>query len=262
MKRQRSRSSRRQVRTIDKEKVKWLLRISGVVLLSAGFIYLTEAGIRKILDPATLPYHSVTIEGSFDHIDADAIRGTVAPFLDAGFFGVDVSDVQHSLTALPWVSSATVRRVWPDEIRVRVYEQTPVARWGKTGLVNRMDKLFFPVEIGQVTGLPQVYGPPHSESFVMEAYRAMTSVLKPYGLSISDLVLDERRAWNITLNNNLRLALGRDNAMDRLQRFVKFYPAVLAGKSQEIKEIDLRYTNGFVVRWNIPEDKVFKSGMG
>jgi cell division protein FtsQ len=238
------------------------LRVVGLVACGTAFIYLAHSGMHKLLDPATLPYRSVTIEGSFEHVDADAIRATVAPYLSAGFFGVNVSDVQHALATRPWVSTATVRRVWPDEIRVRVYEQVPVARWGDDGLVNTTDKLFFPVDRGKVDALPRVYGPLHSEAFVMESYRTMNNMLKPFDLMITDVVLDERRAWHLTLNNNLKLALGRDNAMDRLQRFVRFYPTVLAGKSQEIEEIDLRYTNGFVVRWNLPNDKVLNSGMG
>jgi len=262
MKHHRSKSTKRQRKAISFERGKLILRITGFVVCGAGFIYLLQAGTHKLLDPATLPYRSVTIEGSFAHVDADAIRATVAPYLSAGFFGVDVSDIQHALTARPWVSAATVRRVWPDEIRVRVYEQIPVARWGDDGLVNNADMVFFPVDRGQVDALPRLYGPPHSEAFVMESYRAMNNELKPFDLAITDVRLDERRAWHLTLNNNLKLALGRDYAMDRLQRFIRFYPTVLAGKSQEIKEIDLRYTNGFVVRWNIPKDKVLNSGMG
>ena len=262
MKRQRSKSTRRQRKSSALERGKLILRVAGLVTCGVGSVYLAHAGIHKLLDPATLPFRSVTIEGSFEHIDAAAIRATVAPYLSAGFFGVDVSDVQHALAARPWVSNATVRRVWPDEIRVRVYEQTPVARWGDEGLVNNADKLFFPVETGKIDALPRVYGPPHSEAIVMESYRAMNNVLKPFNMTITAVVLDERRAWHLTLNNNLKLALGRDSAMDRLQRFVRFYPAVLASKSQEIKEIDLRYTNGFVVRWNTPKDKILNSGVG
>ena len=90
----------------------------------------------------------------------------------------------------------------------------------------------------------------------------MSELLKANDLTIDSLTLDERRAWHLSLNNQVRLVLGRQSAMDRLQRFIRFYPAVLAGKAKVIDEIDLRYTNGFVVRWNIPKEKVFSTDLG
>lgn len=97
---------------------------------------------------------------------------------------------------------------------------------------------------------------------VMATYRIMTRMLAPYDLHIRRLNLDERRAWHLSLDDQLELVLGRENAVERLQRFIRFYPEVLAGKAREIKAVDLRYTNGFVVRWNIPSEKVFNSEMG
>jgi len=262
MRRQRPKTTHRFFRALDQEKRKWLLRIMSILIFGSGIIYLTQLGAGRLLDPATLPYRTVTIEGSFKHVNASDIRVLVAPYLKAGFFGVNVNDIQHALQGIPWIDTATVRRVWPDEIRITVYEQTAVARWGNNGLLNAANKLFIPDGVEAISGLPQVQGPEGSESYVMESYRAMNDVLKPHDLTIDSLTLDERRAWHISLNNHVKLVLGRQDAMDRLQRFSRFYPAVLAGKSQVIEEIDLRYTNGFVVRWNIPKEKVFNSDLG
>lgn len=262
MKHRRSSKANRHRQTFARGKRIWLLRIMGGLVIGAGILYLTQLGASSLLDPAALPYRSVTIEGSFRHIDPAAVRATVAPYLGAGFFGVDVDDVQHALLDMPWIDNATVRRIWPDEIRITVYEQTPVAHWGDKGLLNSTSKLFIPESSGEVGELPHLQGPAGSESYVMESYRAMSEVLKPYDLAITTLVLDERRAWHLSLDNHVKLVLGRHSTMDRLQRFVRFYPAVLAGRAKVIDEIDLRYTNGFVVRWNVPKDKAFGTDVG
>jgi len=262
MKRRRSSTASRRNKISAGMKKTWLLRVMGIVAVGAGIVYLLQSGVGRLLDPATLPYRTVTVEGSFKHIDPAAIRATVTPYLDGGFFGVDVDDIQHALLDIPWVNSATVRRIWPDEISVTVYEQTAVAHWGDKGLLNSANKLFIPASIGEAGDLPHLQGPVGSESYVMESYRAMSEVLKPYDLAITTLVLDERRAWHLSLDNHVKLALGRHSAMDRLQRFVRFYPTVLAGRAQVIEEIDLRYTNGFVVRWNTSQDEVSNTDVG
>lgn len=238
------------------------LRAAILMLTVAVFVYLGRLVTDKLMDPDILPYRTVTVEGSFKHVDADTVRAIVAPYLGAGFFGVDVGDVRQALRTIPWVDSATVRRVWPDEIHVTLFEQTAIAHWGDKALLNSADEVFVPDDPAGIEGLPYVYGPEGTAMTVMATYRIMTRMLAPYDLHIRRLNLDERRAWHLSLDDQLELVLGRENAVERLQRFIRFYPEVLAGKAREIKAVDLRYTNGFVVRWNIPSEKVFNSEMG
>ena len=35
----------------------------------------------------------------------------------------------------------------------------------------------------------------------------------------------------------------------RLQRFISAYPTLFAGRIQDLKRVDLRYSNGFSVYW-------------
>lgn len=241
---------------------KWVLRILSLLIVGGGLVYFAQWGTNQLFDHDAQPFRSVVIEGNFRHIDTAGIRSIVEPYLGAGFFGVNVGDIKLALQDIPWLYKTTVRRVWPDEIHITIDEQTAVARWGEDGLINPESKVFFPGDLDTIEGLPQFQGPPDTESSVMESYLGMSDVLKPYNLSIAGLTLDERRAWHVSLNNGVKLVLGRHSAMERLQRFVRFYPGVLASKSQMIEEIDLRYTNGFVVRWNVSPDKALNSELG
>jgi cell division septal protein FtsQ len=49
--------------------------------------------------------------------------------------------------------------------------------------------------------------------------------------------------------NGIEINLGREDFTERLQRFVDIYPRILASQSDKIAVVDLRYTNGFAVRW-------------
>ena len=83
----------------------------------------------------------------------------------------------------------------------------------------------------------------------MKEYQAMQGMLEPLGLRISHLTMNERRAWSLYLNNGLQLRLGRNDAHLRLLRFVRVYAKVLKPQQDKIDSVDLRYTNGFAVRW-------------
>ena len=62
--------------------------------------------------------------------------------------------------------------------------------------------------------------------------------------------MNERRAWSLRLANGLQLGLGRNDIHLRLLRFVRVYAEVLKPRLEAIDSVDLRYTNGFAVRWH------------
>jgi cell division septal protein FtsQ len=49
---------------------------------------------------------------------------------------VDLEDIGAACAPLPWVDSAAVQRSWPRGLKVDIIEQTAVARWNESGLVN------------------------------------------------------------------------------------------------------------------------------
>ena len=98
-------------------------------------------------------------------------------------------------------------------------------------------------------GLPLLAGPEGSEHTLAERYVQFEPMVQSVGVGIRRLSMDERRAWSAVLTNGMELVLGRDAQQQRLARFVAVYPKVLAPRIQQIAAVDLRYTNGFAVRW-------------
>jgi cell division protein FtsQ len=206
-------------------------------------------GVQRLLDPAQFPLHTVRIESALKHVAQQMIRETVASYVQAGFLGVDVDAVRDALEALPWVQSASVRRAWPDKLVVRVTEQQALARWGSDALVNLRGELFQPPVDESWERLPLLRGPGETNRMVAEQYVAMQGMLTPLGLMITHMSLNERRALSLRLDNGLQLGLGRQDTDLRLLRFVRVFPQVLLPRLAEIESVDLRYTNGFAVRW-------------
>ncbi len=206
-------------------------------------------GTQQLLDPQQFPLRTVRIESPLTHVPQTMISETVRPYVEAGFIGVDVDAVRDGLEALPWIQSASVRRAWPDKLVVRVTEQQALARWGQESLINMRGELFTPQRDEGWERLPLLRGPHDTNRMVAEQYVAMQGMLQPLGLTITHLSLNERRALSMRLDNGLKLGLGRQDTDLRLLRFVRVYPQVLAPRLATIDSIDLRYTNGFSVRW-------------
>jgi cell division protein FtsQ len=206
-------------------------------------------GMQRLLDPAQFPLHTVRIESPLKHVAQQTIRETVNNHVQGGFLGVDVDAVRDALEALPWVQSASVRRAWPDKLVVRVIEQQALARWGSDALVNLRGELFQPPADDSWERLPLLRGPGETNRMVAEQYVAMQGMLTPLGLTITHMSLNERRALSLRLDNGLQLGLGRQDTDLHLLRFVRVFPQVLLPRLAEIESVDLRYTNGFAVRW-------------
>ncbi|MOA05637.1 Cell division protein FtsQ [compost metagenome] len=61
-----------------------------------------------------------------------------------------------------------------------------------------------------------------------------------------------RHSWQLALDNDVRLELGRDDRMGRLQRFIGLYPVLLQqaqAENKRVSYVDLRYDSGASVGW-------------
>lgn len=76
-------------------------------------------------------------------------------------------------------------------------------------------------------------------------------------LSIDELVLSERYSWQLTLSDGVRLNLGREERVERVQRFMDVYQEI-KDKQQDNKlvdYVDLRYDTGVAVGWKPAPEK-------
>ncbi len=207
-------------------------------------------GGERVLEPDFLPLRSAEVEGEFVNVTAAEIRALMKPFAEQGFVHVDTEEVRRRIEALPWIKSATVFRQWPDSLRIRIREQQAVARWRSGGLVNPQGELFLPPPVTYPQELPLFAGPARMQKVMLQRYWQMQRILAPLNFSVTRLELDVRGAWRLGLDSGLVLVLGRqEKSHERLQRFVRTYNGALAARAEQIEQVDLRYTNGFAVRW-------------
>ena len=214
-----------------------------VLGLPSGF------AVWYLAQPDTLPIRSVKVEGEFRYLAQQDVYEALGGLASGGFFNVDVRAVKLAAESLPWVDSASVRRAWPDTLRLDITEQVPLAKWGEHQVVNVRGDLFQPPIKGLPENLPRFIGPAGSGQMVAVNYQLLSKRLAEINLRISEITLTDRRAWQLRLANGLYLSLGRTVNNERLERFTSVYPKLLGEKIARIDSIDLRYTNGFAVRW-------------
>ena len=97
-----------------------------VMLVVLGFgTY--EAALR-IMPYADRPITRINVQGDLSYISQQAVQQRIAPFVASSFFKIDLAAMRTELEQMPWIAHAEVRRVWPDQVVIRLEEQLPVAR--------------------------------------------------------------------------------------------------------------------------------------
>jgi len=239
----------------SKPKIHWSFWVGvsffvGVIftVLSSSW-YLTEQMVVK----DNMPISSLNITGEIRYTQRSEIVTALENINLSNFFQVDVNEVQDKIEQLPWVYSVSVRKQWPDELKIYLVDQTPVAVWNGDFLINSHGNVF-QADIAQIkTNIPQFFGPEGSENIALENFNNFNKLLKFAELSIDELVLSERFSWQLTLNDGVLLNLGREDRFARISRFMDLYSQIKLRhrNDQQVDYVDLRYDTGAAVGWKI-----------
>jgi cell division protein FtsQ len=223
-------------------------------LISLGW-WLSEVFIERERSPV----NSIVITGEMPYTQRAEVLGAMSNIDLGNFFQVDVNEIQSQVSKLPWVYSVAVRKQWPNEVKIYVVDQTPIALWNGDFILNKFGKAFQAEQKVIKQALPHFFGPEGSELLALKNFNNLNDLLEYRDLAIDELILGERFSWQLTLNNGIRLNLGREERVKRVQRFMDVYPLINAhlleqNKSkkqlkQAVDYIDLRYDTGLAVGW-------------
>ncbi|SHH98590.1 cell division protein FtsQ/DivIB [Ferrimonas marina] len=201
----------------------------------------------------SLPIEELALIGERQYTSDDEVRQALLDLGRWSLFTADVEAVRETLTALPWVDRASVRREWPNRLRVYLLEQVPVARWHEAAWLNERAQPFQAPPREGLESLPQLSGPPESGEKVWEMWQQLSELLALHGFQGQALQLNRRHAWTLRLEGGIELALGRTDTLARTQRFIDLWPQ-LEQEGKPIERVDLRYDTGLAVRWQEQEE--------
>ncbi|MFA5489410.1 MAG: cell division protein FtsQ/DivIB [Candidimonas sp.] len=239
-----------------------MLALLAVLAMAAGgLVWIAQ---RPYFSIATIQIEPMKAD-ALNYVSPASVRATIAGKLRGNFFSVGLRDVKELIETVPWVRHAQIRRVWPNALSVRIEEQQPLALWNENEMINTWGEAFSANqgELDDDVTLPQLAGPPNSERLVVQRYAELARWFAPLNLSIQEVTLSPRYAWDVTLSDGTQLNLGRDPAADvadphgrsgaqpfaeRIQRFVQTWPTLVARlEGRTMQSADLRYSNGYAV---------------
>jgi cell division protein FtsQ len=218
-----------------------------VVVLLIGFLLYST--ISWMWDEQRLPLSKIVLQGNLQYVSTLDVQRAFARLDHIGtFMSQDIDVLQTSVQSIPWVSHASIRKQWPDTIKVFLTEHQVQAIWNGNALLDD-DGIVFDGDIGLVKEEHvKLYGPDGSAPEVLKVWRQYNSQFQAIGRNISSLLLNERRAWQIILDNGIRLELGKESLDERIARFFLLYKQ-LGNEVDQVSYIDLRYDTGAAVGW-------------
>jgi cell division protein FtsQ len=243
----------------EQEKLHWTFwfGVSFFVLVIVTILSFSFFLNKRMSAEESAPVTSVVIGGEMPYTLALDVENAIEGINLGNFFNVDVNDVQQKVASLPWVFSVSVRKKWPNELKIYVVDQVPVALWNGDFLINQYGKAFQADTLRVNHALPAFFGPEGSEVIALDNFVDFNKLLNFSELSIDELVLTERHAWQLTLSDGVTLNLGRENKVERVQRFMDVYPQIIKTKKegQQVDYVDLRYDTGLAVGWKTADKK-------
>jgi cell division protein FtsQ len=226
------------------------LRYAGILMLLV-FCALLLAGrlvYLYVADAERFPITTIKVAASYQHVTHKELESILSNYLTSSFFALPVSKLQNELNSLEWIDTASVERVWPDTLKIKLVERKPVAIWGDA-LMTESGVVFNEGKITPDMNLPKLNGPKSHQSNVLQVYEKLSKILSEYGLKATGLNLRENDSWVLLLGADTPIYLGKKEIEARLLRFCKAYPAVFAEKIDQLASVDLRYPRGMAVQW-------------
>ena len=232
----------------DDKPASFTLGLLVFVTLIAVLIFIGYSVRNLLMDEQQLPIQQIVFTGNLEALDRQVLENKIRHEFRQSFFSLDVNQVHDVLEQEPWVYRVSIRKRWPNALLIHVVEQRPVAFWNADALLNEYGDTFVG-EFEKDKALPSLHGPQGSEKTALTGYKQMQSLLSASEQRIHKVYLSERFSWEVELTNDVMLKLGRQEHIDRLQRFIDYYPVIVA-QQKPIDYIDLRYDTGLAVGWN------------
>ncbi len=162
--------------------------------------------------------------------------------------GFDVDAALDRVKTLPWIADASVRKVYPETLEVRIEERRPFAVWQQgtqLSIIGETGDVIVPFTGGRARILPLVVGAGAGEraaSFIREVanYPKLADRVKGY------ILIAERR-WDLRLDNGITVKLpetGEEEAIAELLRVDREQGLF----NRDLVSVDMRFPDRMVVK--------------
>lgn len=231
-----------------------IAKLFGLLFLIALIYALQNSYVKLrdwLTDEQSLPLSALILTGSLEHITSSDVRTVLnAQQNRLNFFTLEITEIQSQLEDQPWVYSASIRKQWPDTLKIHIVEQSISAIWNDSALLNKAGEVIEASPEGIAQQYVYLYGQNDLSDQVLNTYREINQLLKVNQFKIVSLSNDQRNSTDIVLDKGFSLRLGKEQKLDRIQRFLSVFPMLEKKYDMEtIDYLDLRYDTGLAIGW-------------
>ena len=170
-------------------------------------------------------------------------------FVHEGFFSLNMRELRSSLISLPLTSNAIIQKILSNKLAITIIKQPLLAQRDGTQLMLKLGILFALPIMTIFKDLPQLHRLNDSEKVALTRFKQFNQLLKPLRIKITSLRENDRKAWFLILNNHVQVYLGCEDVDQRFKKLIHFYRKIIGNQGNQVRRIDLRYSNGLAIQW-------------
>ncbi|MGJ8662285.1 MAG: cell division protein FtsQ/DivIB [Marinicella sp.] len=236
------------------------------IIFSLLVLLLVVAMMSGLIQSERWRISHLEVAADYERITSEQLRLMVAKTPERSFFRLDAETVKANIESMPWVRYAHVVKQWPDTLKITIKEHQAIAIWNDKDLLNQTGEIFQVDAVDHLAALPRIYGLNEDSVDTLQSFNRFNQLLKPVGYEISEAKVNERGDWRLILRNGLEVLLGSEKHEARVLRLAETWEQLLKVSERLPERVDLRYSNGYVVRWRaadvISEEKLTFGSQG
>ncbi len=226
--------------------------IASAVLLSSSGLYGAYLGgeipvmVQAVTARLGFAIDQVRVSGNTETSEIDVLQQLD---LDGwtSLIGFDAELARQHIAELPWVKVASVRKIYPDTIEVRIKERTPFAIWqqgSKLSIVDRSGGVVIPFSGGRHSMLPLVigYGAARDAAGFVDKVRQFPELAS----RVKGFIRVAERRWDLRLENGITIKLPEGRADEAIAEVLKM-DREQGLLSRDIASVDLRLEDRLVI---------------
>ena len=217
------------------------------VIIIIAFIIKNNFNNEKIYFQIT----DITIDlKNIENSSVDDIREVAKKYVRSkSFFNVDINYLQSKIENIDWISSANIRRSYPNEIIIFVTEHIPIAIWNNKDYLNQYGEIFTANK--KNNKFPILISNNNKNKIIFEYLSLFSNDLIRHNINekVVKIIEDDIRSISVILSSGITIKLGSKNVKEKIDIFFKVYQTLNSSDLSKMRYIDMRYSNGFSVGW-------------
>ena len=230
---------------ILKKKITIILLL--IIIIIIAFIIKNNFNNEKIYFQIT----DITIDlKNIENSSVDDIREVAKKYVRSkSFFNVDINYLQSKIENIDWISSANIRRSYPNEIIIFVTEHIPIAIWNNKDYLNQYGEIFTANK--KNNKFPILISKNNKNKIIFEYLSLFSNDLIRHNINekVLKIIEDDIRSISVILSSGITIKLGSKNVKEKIDIFFKVYQTLNSSDLSKMRYIDMRYSNGFSVGW-------------